>query len=138
MVYKDGGDGSGSQTVWKILSMVNASDHIFQYSMVPIRLEQEGTTIWKNPSPNAASSTRPIYLLRAGESEDRVKNLVIKATDEGRRQLMSDTISIETNDGKKYNVNHEIVDSMKDLKLKKEWSGLGGADCLLCESKKKD
>lgn len=27
---------------------------------------------------------------------------------------------------------------MKDLKLKKKWSGLGGADCIICESKKID
>ena len=27
---------------------------------------------------------------------------------------------------------------MKYLKLIKEWSGLGGADCLLCETKRKD
>ena len=45
---------------------------------------------------------------------------------------------IETDDGITYDVKHDIVDSMKDLKLKKEWSGLGGADCILCESKKKD
>ena len=36
-VYKDGGDGSGSQTIWKSVSMCNASDHVFQYSMVPLR-----------------------------------------------------------------------------------------------------
>ena len=36
-VYKDGGDGSGSQTIWKSVSMISASDHIFQCSMVPVR-----------------------------------------------------------------------------------------------------
>ena len=86
-IYKDGGDGSGSQTIWKSASMINASDHIFQYSMVPVRLEQDGNVVWKNPSPNSATSARPIYLLRAGESEDQVKNLVIKATDEGRKEM---------------------------------------------------
>ena len=136
-VYKDGGDGSGSQTIWKSASMINASDHVFQYSMVPLRLEQDGTTIWKNPSPNSATSTRPIFLLRAGESEERVKNLVIKATDEGRKE-MEEVKMIDTHDGLTYAVKHEIVDSMKDLKLKKEWSGLGGADCILCDSRKKD
>ena len=31
-VYKDGGDGSGCQTIWKSVSMNNASDHISQYT----------------------------------------------------------------------------------------------------------
>ena len=136
-VYKDGGDGSGSQTIWKSASMINASDHIFQYSMVPVRIEQDGVTIWKNPSPNSATSTRPIFLLRAGESEERVKDLVIKKTDEGRKDLEVARI-IKTDDESVFCVRHEIIDSMKDMKLKKEWSGLGGADCILCESKKAD
>ena len=58
--------------------MNNASDHIFQYSMVPLLLQQGEDVIWKNPSPNAAASARAIFLLRAGEIEDRVKHLVVK------------------------------------------------------------
>ena len=37
-----------------------------------------------------------------------------------------------------YDVAHTIIDSMKDLKMKKVASGAGGAPCLLCDSKKAD
>ena len=37
-----------------------------------------------------------------------------------------------------FTVNHVIHSSMKDLKLKKTWSGLGGADCILCKSRRED
>ena len=36
------------------------------------------------------------------------------------------------------NVKAKIVDTMKDLKLKKAISGLGGADCILCTTKQSD
>ena len=31
-----------------------------------------------------------------------------------------------------------VMDIMKDLKFKKKLSGLGGADCIICESRKAD
>ena len=73
----------------------------------------------------------------AGESGDHVKHLVVKESDEGRTQLAEETL-ITTDDKRAYKVKHVIVDSMKDLKLRKESSGLGGADCLLCETKWKE
>ena len=60
VVYKDGGDTAGSQTVWKSISMKDASDHLFQLSVVPLRVEQSGTVVWKNPLPNSAKSCRPV------------------------------------------------------------------------------
>ena len=91
--------------------------------MVPVRLEQDSNVVWKNPSPYSATSTRLIYLLHAGESEDKVKMLIIKATDDGHKKLRLNKV-IETDDGITYDVKHDIVDSMKDLKLKKRmvWS----------------
>ena len=116
--------------------MLNASDLVLQYSMVPLRLGQGNEVIWQNPFPNAATSARPIFPLRAGESAGRVKDLVVKQTDEGRKLLSEENV-VEI-DGVEYDVRHEVVDRMKDLKLIKEWSGLGGEDCLLCETKRKD
>ena len=40
MFYKEGGDGAGSQSVWKSKSMQGAAEHMFQYSIVPLRLEK--------------------------------------------------------------------------------------------------
>ena len=137
-VYKDGCDGAGSQSTWNSRSMINASDHMFQYSIVPLRLEQDSKVLWKNPTPNAATSTRPIYLFRASEDDPAVLNLVIPVTDKARGELMSSHIPISDNEGNVYNVSHVIHDTMKDLKLKKIWSGLGGADCIICEARKPD
>ena len=39
MYYKDGGDGAGGQMIWNSKSMIGAASHIFQYSIVPLRLE---------------------------------------------------------------------------------------------------
>ena len=39
MYYKDGCDGAGSQSVWKSKSMAGMKQNIFQYSIVPLRLE---------------------------------------------------------------------------------------------------
>ena len=81
VVYKDGGDTAVSQTVWKSISMKDTSDHLFLFSVVPLRVEQSGTVVWKNPSPNSAKSCRPVYLLQASEDEQRVKYLVPPNTD---------------------------------------------------------
>ena len=128
--YKDGGDTAGSQTVWKSSSLKDASDHIFQFSVVPLCAEQDTEVIWRNPSPNAANSCRPIYLMWASEDELRVKELVLPNTDQPRSVLTNTMVDIATNAGT-CNVQHVIQSSMKDLKLKKTWSGLGGADCIL-------
>ena len=86
-VYKDGCDGAGSQSSWNSQSMINASDHMFQYSIVPLRLEQESQVLWKNPTPNSANCTRPVYLLRASEDDEAVLNLMISATEKAREEL---------------------------------------------------
>ena len=39
--YKDDGDTAGSQTVWKSSSMKDAPDHIFQFRVVPLCVEQD-------------------------------------------------------------------------------------------------
>ena len=63
VTFKNGGDTAGSQTVWKSAAMTNASDHLFQYSVVPLFVEQGSKLLWKNPSPNSATSCRPVLLL---------------------------------------------------------------------------
>ena len=51
---------------------------------------------------------------------------------------MAESRRITDKDGIVYEVKHQIHNTMKDIKLKKNWSGLGGADCIICESKKRD
>ena len=134
VMYKDGGDTAGSQTVWKSAEMTDVPDHLFQYSLVPILVEQGVKTLWKNPSPNSATLCRPIYLPRASEDEAHVIDLVFPTTDQHRTHLENYTME----SGKEYTVQHKIHDTMKDLKLKKKLSGIGGGDCILCGSRKAD
>ena len=59
-------------------------------------------------------------------------------TEEGREHLESSLVSITDDKGNCYEVCHTITDTMKDLIFKKKLSGIGGADCIICESRKKD
>ena len=40
--------------------------------------------------------------------------------------------------GLKVDMSYDIKDSMKDLKLERNISGMKGASCILCETKQKD
>ena len=62
-----------------------------------ILIQQGEDVIWKTPSSNAAASARPIFLLCAGKSDDRVKHLVVKESDEGQKKLAEETL-IATDD----------------------------------------
>lgn len=58
MLYKDGADGAGSQAIWKSKSIIGMAPNMYQYSLVPLRLEMvadyENKILWNNPSPNSA------------------------------------------------------------------------------------
>ena len=142
--YKDGGDGAGSQCVWKSKSMQGALENMFQYSVVPLRLEclsenqnDEPNVVWQNPSPNSATWCRPLYLIRMKEDDvvDDVVDVAVKSTDQSREFMNTESsiIIAERSENTAYQVDHHISDTMKDLKFKKPISGLGGADCLLCK-----
>ena len=53
LVAKHGGDGAGSQAIWKSVSMSGAEAHMFQYGLVPLRLETTTghplKVLWRNP-----------------------------------------------------------------------------------------
>ena len=65
-------------------------------------------------------------------------DLFVNTTDEARDILTNTTNSISLTNGKTYTVFHKVHDSMKDLKIKTELSGLAGADCIICDSRKAD
>ena len=138
MFYKDGGDTAGSQSTWNSKSIITASDHMFQYRLVPLCLEKEGRLVWLNPVPNSPSSTRPLFLIRGHEDDPKLLDIVIPQTDIPRDFLNKSEMNIEGANGRIHSVQYFITNSMKDLKFKKKLSGLGGADCILCDSQKKD
>ena len=137
MVFKDGCDGAGQQVKWKSKSMIEAAENMFQYGLVALQLKCGDTILWKNPVTNSPNCLRPVYLIREKESDEEMMNLVIVATDTARQKLHEDGIKINV-DGKQVSVAIEIKDTMKDLKLKKAISGLGGADCILCKTRQCD
>ena len=105
-----------------------------------IKLIALGTTfktLWKNPAPNSASCLRPLYLIRAPETDEDLLTLVVPATDKARDSLNENGFVFLIS-GSAFDVEVIIYDSMKDLKFKRMISGLGGADCLLCVSQQKD
>lgn len=142
MSFKDGGDGAGQQVTMKTKSMVGSTENIFQYGITPLQLShhaKDGTTqiLWKNHAPNSARSLRPIYLIRETETDEDLLDLVVKSTDAARDKLNEDGICCIVND-QAIDINIFIQDTMKDLKFKRKISGLGGASCILCESKTVD
>ena len=60
-----------------------------------------------------------MYHIREKEDDEVLLNLVIKTTDKSRSNLNSDGIEINMNN-EKFLVEGEIIDAMKDLKLKKK------------------
>ena len=142
MCFKDGGDGAGQQTTMKSKSMIDSKENIFQYSITPLSLtctRQSGLQVvmWKNHAPNSARTLRPIFLIREAESNEELLQLVIKSTDSARNKLNEEGLC-SSFENKKLDINIFIQDTMKDLKFKRKISGLGGADCILCESKTVD
>ena len=144
MHYKEGADGAGSQSVMRSASMFNAAENMYQHAIVPLRMEgvkSNGDTavIWKNESPNSAYSCRPQALIRSKEDKALLE-YDFTYTEAEQKELEASPIIIRSfrNPDRSYQVRHQIMDSMKDLKLKKSLSGCGGAACLLCMSKKAD
>ena len=132
MHYKSGGDGAGSQTVWKSCSTKNAAANMFQYSLSPLKLttvkDDINRVIWKNPAPNSANWVRPIMLIRGKEGAEDLLNQVVPYTDESRSFLNSGNINVSSwRTGKTFGVQHVIQDTMKDMKFKKIICRLGGA-----------
>ena len=140
---KDGCDGAGTMPALKSKEAASNrdGDHMFQYGIIPLKLtagtEDNEKVLWKNLVPNSATSLRPVYLIRESENRDELLNFVIKSTDQARNKLNESGLKVSVAE-KSMHVSCAIKDSMKDLKLKRKISGLGGADCILCKSKVQD
>ena len=119
-------------------------DNIYQHAIVPLQLEgtdSEGveTVIWKNETPNSAFMCRPQALIRGKEDRTLVKyDLSYAEREHAALEASPTTVVSSRYPDTSYNIAHTIIDSMKDLKMKKVASGAGGAPCLLCDSKKND
>ena len=92
---------------------------------------------WKNPVPNSPECLRPVYLVREKENDSVLIDYVIQSTDSARDKINQDGIVVKAHSN---TVNTTVVlkDSMKDLKMKKALSGLGGADCIICDTKQNE
>ena len=140
--FKDGCDGAGQQTTMKSKDMVNSKHHMFQYGLVPlrtlcIRATKEEEVMWINESPNSQLSVRPVYLIREEETNQELIEEVIKTTDKARDELNEEGMVVNYGD-MKVDMSFDIKDTMKDLKLKRNISGMKGARCILCETKQND
>lgn len=131
MSFKDGADGAGQQVCWKSKSMIDSQANMFQYGITPLQLtcERDGQeeVIWRNDSPNAARTLRPVYLVREVETDEDLLSEVMGKTDSARDELVEEGLVVKFGDTAMY-FDIKIIDSMKDLKFKRKISGLGGAD----------
>lgn len=140
--FKEGGDGAGQMPKMNSKEMSTSQENIFQYSMTILKFsctrnDGQVVVMWENPSPNSAKCVRPVYLIREKETDDELLNLVIPSTDQARDNLNANGMTIHKN-GRSIFVSLKIQDTMKDLKFKRDISGLKGADCILCETKTED
>ena len=140
--FKDGCDGAGQQVIMQSTSMIDAKDNMFLYGLVVLKLvckreNGEEIVLWQNKTHNSSGTLQPIYLLREQETDAELLNLVIPSTDLVRKDLFENGLCEYFGDIC-IQINVNITDSMKDLKLKRKISALGGADCILCVTKQAD
>lgn len=137
-ILKDGCDGAGSQTVNKSKEMKDAAPNMFVYGIIPLQININGNVVWKNPTPNSPECLRPVYLIREKEDDEELKEYVITSTDAARSSLNAEGMVVVLKNNQAINVGIKIMDTMKDLKLKKSCSRLLGADCIICKSQVPD
>ena len=77
---KAGFDGASSQSIYKqkyvehrLEDVVQGEESFFQTAIVPIRLEVEGSCVWRNEKPNSFQFCRPLHLQYQKESYDLCK-----------------------------------------------------------------
>ena len=75
-----------------------------------------------------------MYLVREKEDNPVLIDYVIKSTDSACDKINNNGLVINTF-STSMNTSVVIKDTMKDLKIKKSLSGLGGADCIICTTK---
>ena len=141
MVFKEGGDGASGQSVWKSKKTKENAQTMFQYSLLPLRAEtvsEPPVVIWRNSAPNSPHSLRSLYLIREKEDDEELLAHVVPETDKCRKKMEENGINIELRDKRVINVAVKLIDSMKDMKFKRKLSGLGGAECLMCETRPDD
>ena len=131
---KDGCDGAGSQTVMKSKAALDSASNMFVYGIIPLYVKVNDNMIWKNPIPNSPECLRPVYLVREKEDNTVLIDYVIKSTDSARDKINNDGLVINTS-STSISASVVIKDVMKDLKIKKKLSGLGGAPCIICTAK---
>ena len=99
MLFKDGCDGAGQQTILKSTKALGGKDHMFLYGIVPLRLVckrgEENIELWVNKTPNSCKSLRPTYLIREVETDMDMLNLVIKDTDAAKQKLKNNGLISE-------------------------------------------
>ena len=113
---------------------LNSAPNMFVYGIIPLYVKVNDNMIWKNLIPNSPECLRPVYLVREKEDNPVLIDHVIKSTDSACDKINNNGLVINTF-STSMNTSVVIKDTMKDLKIKKSLSGLGGADCIICTTK---
>ena len=102
----------------------------------PLKLQDSNKkVVWMQPSPNSASSQRPLSLQMGKESSESLKSLAVFNEDITRMKEVGSSIEIN---GAPIQVFTEISGHMMDRKAAQLYTGLGGSYCDLCSYSKEE
>jgi hypothetical protein len=139
LIYREkcGYDGAGSMSIYKSANTPMETANIFSVMYVPLSLKSDsGELIWNNQTPNSSHCCRPLALIAEKESK-KLLEFINRVFGKDEEFYQKKGVSFE-HENVNYKVKVIIENSMKDLKVRTMESGLGGADCLLCTSRRSD
>lgn len=128
VVLEDDCGGAGSQSVMRSVKSIGSAQNMFVYGIIPLSIKRNRQIIWRNQIPNSPECLRPVYLIREKENDQVLLDYVVSSTDNARDRINENGLVLRF-DAISIDVSVAIKDTMKDLKLKKCLSRLGGAGC---------
>ncbi|CAF1357258.1 unnamed protein product [Didymodactylos carnosus] len=99
----------------------------------------DGTTkdkVWTNDSPNSSWWTRPLAIIAEKESSDLIH--FVNSEFEPQEKVLEEERISPSRHGKTYAFQIQILDSMKDLKIRLTESKFRGSDCMMCYTRQED
>lgn len=141
LIVKWGCDGASGLSKYKqkFDDETLSDESIFTVSMVPLRLETNTLSgwkeLWKNPHPSSTKYCRPIKFEYASESKQKI----ILDVNYVKEQINNLVPTIIDTDAGRYEVKHEMILTMIDGKVCQALTNTSSASmCVICGAKPSD
>ena len=113
--------------MWKLKSMIDAEEDLFQWSITPLRLlkrYQDGSasSLWEDYTPNLCRTLHPLFPVREKKMDEDLFNVVVPNIDRSCAELKAEDLCAQVGN-KAHDTKIRIYDTMKDLKF---------FECILC------